>query len=272
MTAMESETTGPRDGAWARPYTLASGHTQFHQLGHVRLWVTLLDQEWQIRSETVERDTDPVSWQESVAHTLPSAEVPLQRFIRSGAAETVTFIPAMAPLPTVVRPYQPLTIPAGEQCVIYVGTLIWMKICVGEAQSVLTEIPLAAPSLTWVGRNTMEGELCYSSASVARLVLQAVPKRPWRAVTPVTIINRREVPLLLERFSLPTPLLPIHLNERGQLWTPGVTVVCETDMNSASLHVDQSLPSAAGECHQVGPAREKATRGRFVRAFDRMFG
>ncbi|HTN32998.1 MAG TPA: hypothetical protein VL091_03235 [Marinobacter sp.] len=272
MTVLESETTSRRDGAWARPYTLVSGHTQFHQLGRVRLWVTLLDMEWQVRSETIETESDPVGWIESISHTLPSTTVPLQRFIRSGTADTVTFIPAMAPKPTVVRPYQPLTIPAGEQCVIYVGTLIWMKVCTGEAQSVLTEVPLSVPSLTWVGRNTMEGELCYSSASVARLVLEAVPKRPWRAVTPVTIINRREAPLLLERFSLPTPLLSLHLNERGQLWTPGVTVVCETDMNSASLHVDQSLLAAAGECQQVGPAREKVTRGRFVRAFDRMFG
>lgn len=272
MTVMESETASQRDGVWAKPYILSSGQTQLHQLGHVRVWATLLDKEWQIRTEKVEPDSGPIGWLESIAHTLPSTDVPLQRFIRSGASEAITFIPAMAPLPTVIRPYQPLTIPAGEQCIIYVGTLIWMKVCVGDTNSVLTEVPLAVPSKTWVGRNTMEGELCYSSASVARLVLEAVPKRPWRAITPVTIINRRESPLLLERFSLPTPMLSLHLNERGQLWTPGVTVVCETDMNSASLHVDQSVPAAAGDCQQVGPAREKVTRGRFVRAFDRMFG
>ncbi|MBW4935723.1 hypothetical protein [Marinobacter sp. F4206] len=269
---MDSETDGRRDGVWAKPYNLASGQTQSHQLGQVRLWVTLLDKEWQVRSQTMEPDTDPVTWTETISHTLPSSDVPLQRFIRSGEAETVTFIPAVAALPTVIRPYQSLTIPAGGRCVIYVGTVVWMKVCVGDQQTVLTEIPLGAPSLTWVGRNTMEGELCYSSSSYARLVLEAVPKRPWRAVTPVTIVNRREEPLLLERFSLPTPLLSLHLNERGQLWTPGVTVECETEMNSASLHVEQTLLAAAGECQPVGPARENMTRGRLVRAFDRMFG
>lgn len=272
MAHMGPETEGRRDGVWAKPYSLASGQTQSHQLGHVNLWVTLLDREWQIRSETLEVETDPVSWSETIGHTLPSKDVSLQRFIRSEGSDTVTFIPAVASLPTVIRPYQPLTIPAGEQCVIYVGTLVWMQVCVGDGRTVLTEVPLAVPSLTWVGRNTMEGELCYSSASVARLVLEAVPKRPWRAVTPVTIINRREEPLLLERFSLPTPMLSLHLNERGQLWTPGVTVECETDMNSASLHVDQTVFAAAGKCQQVGFAREKVSRGRFVRAFDRMFG
>ncbi|MBW0148819.1 hypothetical protein [Marinobacter arenosus] len=269
---MESETEGRRDGVWAQPYHLASGQTQYHQLGQVRLWVTLLDQEWQVRSQTMEPDTDPVTWTETIGHTLPSSEVTLQRFIRSGDSGTVTFIPAVAALPTVIRPYQSLTIPADGRCVIYVGTVLWMKICVGEAQTLLTEVPLGIPSLTWVGGNTMEGELCYSSSSYARLVLEAVPKRPWRAVTPVTIVNRREEPLLLERFSLPTPLLSLHLNERGQVWTPGVTVECETDMNSASLRVEQSLLAAAGTCRRVGPARENIARGRLVRAFDRMFG
>jgi hypothetical protein len=269
---MENTTEGRRDGVWAQPYSLASGQTQYHQLGHIRLWVTMLDLEWQIRSETLELDTEPVGWTETIGHTLPSASVPLQRFIRENPSSTVTFVPALAKLPTVIRPFQPLTIPAGGRCTIYVGTLVWMKVCVGERQAVLTEIPLATPSLTWVGRNTMEGELCYASASVARLVLEAVPKRPWRAVTPVTLINSRDEPLLLERFSLPTPLLSLHLNERGQLWTPGVTVEVETELNSASLHVEQSLLVAAGPCRHVADAREKVARGRLVRAFDRMFG
>ena len=88
----------------------------------------------------------------------------------------------------------------------------------------------------------------------------------------MTLINRRDEPLLLERFSLPTPLLSLHQNDRGQLWTPGVTVEVETDMNSASLHVEQSLLAAAGTCRPVADAREKMARGRLVRAFDRMFG
>jgi hypothetical protein len=188
---MENNTEGRRDGVWAQPYALESGQTQYHELGHIRLWVTLLDQEWQVRSETLELDADPAGWTETIGHTLPSETVPLQRFIREGQS-SVTFLPALASLPTVIRPFQPLTIPAGGRCTIYVGTLVWMKVCVGDKQTLLAEIPLASLSMTWVGRNTMEGELCYASTSFARLALEAVPKRPWRAVTPVTLINRRE--------------------------------------------------------------------------------
>lgn len=270
---MIQESENRRDGAWRQPYKLESGQTQYHELGHVQLWVTLLDLEWQVRLRTLEAQGDPSAWTERVGHVLPSLDVPLQRFIRpENDGGTITFVPAVASLPTVIRPFQPMTIPAGGRCVIYVGTMVWMKVCVGPNETPLTEIPLSTPLMTWVGRNTMEGELCYSSSTFARLVLEAVPKRPWRAVTPVTIINRRSEPLLLERFSLPTPLLSLHQNERAQLWTPGVTVECETDMNSASLRVDTTLLPAAGNCRKVGDAREKSSRGRLVRAFDRMFG
>jgi len=269
---MDIETESRRDGVWAQPYELVTGQTQHHKLGHVRLWVTLLEKEWQVRTETREPETDPVGWTESIDHRLPPASESLKRFVREGSTSTVTFIPAVANLPTVIRPYHPLTIPGGTRCTIYVGTVVWMKICVGQNQTLLTEVPLAVPSLTWVGRNTMEGELCYASPNFGRLVLEAVPKRAWRAVTPVTIINRRTEPLLLERFSLPTPLLSLHQNDRGELWTPGVVVEVATDMNSASLHVDEGLLVAAGPCKKVAPAREKAAKGRLVRAIDRVFG
>ncbi|MBD3658206.1 MULTISPECIES: hypothetical protein [Marinobacter] len=272
MIDSSEEPSGPQDGAWNHPYILSSGETQYHELSHTRLWVTLLDKEWQVRSERTPQSVDRIRWEQTTQYVLPGAEATLQRFIRRDDNNTVTYLPALARLPTVIRPYQPLTIPAAGECTIYVGTLLWMRICVGERKTELVELPLADPSMTWVGRNTMEGDLCYSAPSYARLVLEAVPKRPWRAITPVRIVNRRDDALLLERFSLPTPLLSLYINDKGLLWTPGVTVVCETDMNSARLKVDGKVPEVAGSCQLLSPAREKSERGGLIRAFDRMFG
>lgn len=268
---VESKTTFS-DGRWNQSYSLSSGQTQLHELSQTRLWVTLLDNEWQVRSERIMAETDRVRWTQAISHVLPGGDVQLQRFIRPDEGNTVTYLPVLANRPTVIRPYQPLTIPAAGECTIYVGTLVWMRVCVGNARIALVEMPLAEPSLTWVGRSTMSGDLCYSAPSYARLVLDAVPKRPWRAITPVRICNRRPVPLLLERFSLPTPLLSLHLNEKGQLWTPKVTVICETDMNSARLKLDHDLIPAAGVCELITSPHEKPERMGFIRAFDRMFG
>ncbi|MFO7994774.1 MAG: hypothetical protein R6U69_11550 [Marinobacter sp.] len=270
-TSLETQQT-MQDGQWGIHYTLEPGQTQYHELSHTRVWVTLLEQEWQIRSQRVPEDDNQKRWLQRVTDTLPDAEMDVQRFVRPDNGNQLRYLPAMSSLATVIRPHQPLTIAANSECMIYVGTLLWMRIQVGNKGAHLVELPLADPSLTWVGRTTMEGELCYSAATYARLVLDAVPKRPWRAITPVRIVNERPQPLLLERFNLPTPLLSLHGDEKGQLWTPGVTVVCETDMNSARLRIDHRLIAEAGHCELVAPAREQSARGGLVRAYDRIFG
>ncbi|MDX1755908.1 MAG: hypothetical protein R3175_07625 [Marinobacter sp.] len=277
MTDSKDETPdlqpgAPQTGAWNRDYTLESGQTQLHELGHLRLWLTLLDKEWQVRADYHYEQTDPAGWQTSTSHVLPGGDVPLQRFVRPDASTQVRFLPALAKLPTVIRPYQPLTLPADSECIIYVGTQVWMQVRVGERDTLLTELALTEPSLTWVGPSTMEGDLCYTAPSFGRMALDAVPKRPWRAITPVRIRNRRPEPLLLERFSLPTQLLPLFQNEEGQLWAPKVTVVCETDMNAAQLKIAPDPIPEAGHCQRLSPARESSERGGFIRAFDRMFG
>ena len=270
-TSLDTQRT-MQDGHWATPYTLEPGQTQYHELSHTRIWITLLDQEWLIRYQRMPEDDNQERWQQRVTHTLPDADLEVHRFVRPDDGSQVCYLLAMSSLATVIRPYQPLTIPAESECTIYVGTLLWMRIQAGSKGTHLMELPLADPSLTWVGRTTMEGELCYSAATFARLVLEAVPKRPWRAITPVRIVNERQEPLLLERFNLPTPLLSLHRNDKGQLWTPRVTVTCETDMNSARLKIDQSLIAAAGQCELISPAREQTSRGGLVRAYDRIFG
>lgn len=270
-TSLETAQT-MQNGQWGTHYTLEPGQTQYHELNHTRVWVTLLEQEWQIRYQRTSEEDGQERWLQRVAHALPNTEMDVQRFVRPDSGNQVQYLPAMSNLAMAIRPYQPLTIPANSECTIYVGTLLWMQIQAGNKGTTLMELPLADPSMTWVGRTTMEGELCYSAATFARLVLEAVPKRPWRAVTPVRIVNDRPTPLLLERFNLPTPLLSLHRNEKGQLWTPGVTVICETDMNSARLKIDHKLIAAAGHCEQVAPAREHTARGGLVRAYDRIFG
>lgn len=269
----QPETDRPLEpGRWAHGYTMASGQTHYHELSHTRVWVTLLNQEWQLRHEPIPGSEDQNQWNQRIAWSLPGSDVSVQRFVRPDAGSQVRYLPVMADKPTVMRPSQPLTLPPLTECTIYVGTLVTMAVQAGSAGTTLMELPLAQPALTWLGRNSMEGDLCYAAATYARLALETVPKRPWRAITPVTIVNRRSQPLLLERLSLPTPLLALYRNERDQLWTPKVTITCETDMASARLKVDNGTVEAAGDCTLITAAREQPVRGTFVRAFDRMFG
>lgn len=268
---MNAKVTGS-DGQWDHPYELQPGQTQSHELSQSRVWVTLLDTEWQVRSEASPQEDDRDIWSQAIGPVDHSDEVKPQRFIHPGPGDSVTYLPALANLPTVIRPYQPLTIPPKGECTVYVGTVTWLRILVGDKRHELIELPLTEPARTWVGPSTMDGEVCYTAPSYARLVLDLVPKKPWRAITPVRICNQRAEPFLLERFSLPTTLLSLHQNEEGVLWTPQVTVVCETDLSAARLKVDTTLIAAAGNCQLLSGPREKSERAGVVRAFDRIFG
>lgn len=259
-------------GQWNQPYQLISGQTQKHELSETRFWVTLLDNEWQVRWERDAGEVDRTDWRQATSHVLPGREVKEHRFIRPDEGGDVLFMPAMADRPTMIRPFQPLTIPAGRECTIYVATLVWLRILVGHTRTQLMEMPLAEPSLTWVGRSTMDGELCYTAPTYARLVLDAVPKRPWRAISPVRILNRRPQPLLLERFSLPTPSLPLYRNEKNQLWTPKVKVVCDTDMAQAHMRISRHMPAEAGNCEMLAESRLRHDRGVLTKTLDRIFG
>ncbi len=272
MMAKSDAENPMRNGEWSFPYELQVGSTHYHELSHTAVWVTLLEHEWQIRYERQPEDENRDQWLQAIRAERPEGDQKVHRFVRTDGSNTLCYLPVMSERAMVIRPYHPLTLPADSECTIYVGTLVWMRILVGEQRAPLMELPLADPTMTWVGRNTMEGELCYSAATFARLDLDLVPKRPWRAITPVRIRNRQDEPLLLERFSLPTPLLSLHQNQLGQLWTPRVTVTCESGMSSARLKVDQSLISAAGECSRISEAREQPARGGLIRAYDRMFG
>lgn len=259
-------------GAWAQPLTLAPGQTLRNELAGLRLWVTLLEREWQVRFERTNGTGEAREWRQSVSFVVPGSETHLTRYVRRDDADTLRLMPALADLSMVIRPYHPFYIPAESDCTIFLSTPTWMRILVSERNDQLLELPVTVPSMTWVGKTTMDGELCYASNTFARLNIEAVHKLPWRAITPARIVNRRKDSLLLERFSLPTTLLSLYQSDSGQLWTPEVTVTCEKDMAEAKLSIGARTPSAAGHCKRLSPARQEPGKGGLVKALDRLFG
>jgi len=264
-------------GSWCRFVELKPGQTLSNELGGLRLWVTLLHNEWQLRTERFERVGEDSTWHQDLSFVVPNQDKALQRFVHSGERGLVQFRPALADRSIVIRPYNPIHIPPESHCTIYLSTVLWIQILVGDEKRQITEMPVMKPSWTWLGRNTMEGELCYASQTYARLMVDALPKRAWRAITPVHIENLGKEPLALERFSLPAPLLPLFQQslppeQRPWLWTPAITVTCEKNLATASLDIASKPPEEAGECHRVADAREKPDKGSLVRHIDRFFG
>ncbi|WP_097460817.1 hypothetical protein [Mangrovitalea sediminis] len=261
-----------QEGQWAQELALESGQTLRNDFGSLRLWITMLDREWQVRYERADNKREDVRWLQVLGFVLPGGDVSLNRYVRNDLSPKLRMMPALPDRSVVIRPYHPLYIPAGGYCTIYVSTGAWLRLQVGDKQTQLLELPIVVPSMTWVGKTTMDGELCYASNTFARLALEALPKRSWRVITPVRIVNRRKDALLLERFSLPSPMLPVFKSEQNWLWTPEVTVTCEKDIAEAKLAVAPHAPADAGKCELLCHARQEPEKGGLVKAFDRIFG
>lgn len=188
----------------------------------------------------------------------------------------VTLLPRVADRSVVVRPDQPLYVPAGESVEIFVSTVAWIEIRAighdGLPGAVLSDMPAYRPTDSWFGPNTREGELCYASRSLARLQLVDVIQRPHRILSPVTVRNRGDDHLFIERLNVPMPLLAVHASVNGQLWTQPAVMERGKDGGQGSLKLDEStLPAELGATRLSEP-REASGRQGLFRTLDRLFG
>jgi hypothetical protein len=165
-----------------------------------------------------------------------------ERFFYKNIAGQVQFVPYLADRPVVSRPAKPLSIPSKQEATIYVSTPLWVGVKIGAEGTLIKEIPVLRPSDTWFGPNTIDGELCYSSKTSARLSLEELPKRSYRATTPIIIRNKSDEHLLVDRVNLPVPYLSLYETDEKLLWTQAVKLTREHDSYSASLEITESPP------------------------------
>ena len=256
---------------------LASGETLHSELGGFRLSISLLDNEWQVRTIRASDPPDASEWRQWREQGVPVDDSALQRFIRAGESGRLEIRPALADLPVVIRPYHPVHIPPESDVTFYVSTIVWLQLVIDTGR-VLMEVPLRIPSWTWIGSDTMEGEICYGSQTAARLDPATLPANTWRAMSAVTVRNRGVDYLTLERFSFPAPMTPLFRQDDSgsgtlrRLWTPSLTIIGERSLATASIRIEAVPPAEAGPCTELTPARQLAERNHLVRTMDRIFG
>jgi hypothetical protein len=102
----------------------------------------------------------------------------------------------------------------------------------------------------------------------ARVDLEEIPQRGYRAITPVLIRNEAEEPLSLLRLNLPVPYLSLYLSTAGVLWTQAITMRHAAGNEMAEVDVGGRAPSQAGEgARRLTEARSEPDRNLLVRAF-----
>jgi hypothetical protein len=288
----------PRDAHWWGETVLEVDRVARAVAGPLTIWARRRPREWAIAST---RGRDGHAGDAERGHEVPDDDIAedatVERFSFADAPPALLLRPSLADRSMVVRPEGSLAIPSGERVTLFVSSPVWVTVSVGRAtrhdarrrrgggrrppprreddavEDVrLTEIPSYRLSDTWFGSSTLVGELCYSSRTAGRLSLDELPVRPHRAITPVTIDNRAATALVLQRLLVPLPTLALYADRDGALWTQGVTMTREADVDQAVARVDAAAPAVRrGPAQRLAEPREVAAAGAMVRAFSRFF-
>ncbi|GAB5520780.1 MAG: hypothetical protein RhofKO_30310 [Rhodothermales bacterium] len=245
---------------WWGEFQVAEGEVGCWHIGPLHVWLKRRPNEWRIVQQPQD---DPMEMRTSVMVPLSAAEVeafhanmgehtPL-RFTKATGDVPIQVMPALADRPIIIRPDAPLWILPNQAATLYVSTPLWVRF--SEGGHVMTELPSLRPPDTWFGPSTREGELCYASRTNARLVLEDLPKRMNRAVTPVNVYNKGTDALHLERIKLPVEYLTLYRSMYNFLWTQPVDVVREADQESVTITMHTRPPDDAAEPEVLVPPR-----------------
>lgn len=270
----ESETsTLMGEGEWWGEYSIEPEKTLRWRVGALGLWVQRMPGEWRVAQERdVEQMPTPVMVEHGCIEAEQDESLEIERFAVRGTSPTLRFQPALADRPIVSQPDIPFHLPAGEKVVVYVGSPLWVQLVTqSPEQHTLFDQPIGRPSDTWFGPTDADGEICYASRTFCRLNLDDVPIRADRCTTAVTIRNRSNEDLPLERLKIPVDSLALYVDEHGRFWTQDVTLERWEQGDHARMTIRKQPPAAATAPRHLAPARTPERENIITRAFATLF-
>jgi hypothetical protein len=238
------------------------------RIGPLELWAARCEREWRLGHITGDDTLDTrVEVEAPAAASEPPKGATVLRFGYREPPETIRLTPVLADRPVVVSPESPLLVPPGQDLVLYLSTPLWVQVTIGSSPAALLDQPTHRPTDTWFGSSTMAGELCYGSRTAARLNIDNVPVRPYRAVTIAEIGNRAKTPLTVEKLRIPTPNMSVYATAEGQLWTETVSFERQEEGEMARVSHGKGPPDLAPSARVLGAPRTPWEHGLIVRTF-----
>lgn len=268
------ESVSEKTPIWWGTFELSEGAVGCWRVGPLAFCAKRLAQEWRLAYHRYE-DEAPT------AVNVPCGSEETDEIVAAGSllraasrqlGEAMVVTPALADRPVVARPEPTLKILAGAEIELYVSTPVWLQIYVKGIEEALLDVPSQRPSDTWLGASTRAGELCYAIRTKARLDLENLPLRAYRAITKILLRNRAADTLILERLSLPFPHLSIYRDRHGYLWTQRLTVARSKTGSLAEVHLGEGPPREAEEAEVVAGPRDEPSKNVLNRALGALFG
>jgi hypothetical protein len=188
-----------------------------------------------------------------------------------GDSSAVVIAPRSPDRSVVSRPESPFHVLRDEETVLFVGCPLWVSATTEDPPHTIVDVPAVRPSDTWFGPTTKDGELCYANRTYCLLRFEDVQPKPHRGITAVTIRNRSDGDLVLERIKLPVDALSLYGGDDGRIWTQDVTLESREAGDFAHINISKDEPRFAAEPQLLAAARAKRDENVVVRAFSTLF-
>ena len=177
----------------------------------------------------------------------------------------------LADKPYQVNPAADVKIAPKSRLILYVSTPLWLQLKTRD-DKLLVEYPTVQPRLSWVGTNTTEGNLCYSTRTSAPSVFSEVKQYSHRALTALELINDGNKLLTIDRLSLPLQILGLYHSESSGYWTESVRYRINSETGDTTVVAAQRPPEELGEVTEIAKARNENKTSRFRTAMNLIMG
>lgn len=245
--------------------SLEAGKTEFIELGNLRLWMLLKDDDlWigYLHSDPEEADSVKTDLE-------PPEDLEWSRWATKAAMEKVRLLPVFQDLPLIVNSEYPLKISPGTEIKIYARIPIWIQISIPQNNYKLIEIPTVKLSRTWFG-TPLEGELCYHAKTKARRDLSQVEPKPYLVNCPILISNKSEEDLNFENFCYRVERLSVYrYNE--ELWADETQIIYHGESLNSDVIMTGKLPKGIDKKKLLSKPRKQIQKSFATRTFKRFF-
>ena len=242
------------------------------QFGSLLFRLTRGIQEWRLEyyRPVVQYDYEQQCHQIDDPNFAFPAPVHIERYMFKSTQNKLQLMPRLANRSVVIKPVDPIYIPAGQRGTLYISTPLWIAGFVEGQREPIFDLPVILPKDTWFGPNHRSGEICYATAVDGRTELKQLHPRAFRAVTPIEFHNTSNQQLRFDRMNVPVPALPLFYSEStGRLWTSQIRVLHEGSDRPPRIRVENRTPPNAGEVAYLHPPRDPA--GALFNMFDSFF-
>ena len=269
---LESTDASTPHVCWWGEYSFELNQPRAWQFGSLLVRLTRGLQEWRLEYYRPQVQFD----YEQQWHVIEDANfafpqpIKVERYMFKSTQDKLQLMPRLADRSVVIKPVDPMYIPAGQRGTLYISTPLWISAFVTGQKEPIFDIPVILPKDTWFGPNHRSGEICYATSVDGRTDLHQLKARAFRAVTPIEFHNVSNQQLRFDKMNVPIPALPLFYSESTRrLWTSQIKVLHEGLDKPPRIRIENRTPPHAGEVSYLHQPREAA--GALFNMFDSFF-